>query len=96
MREKKREHEGTERERERESLMGRQTDRQRQTDKQTESVRGVRRERVCEGRERGERESSRGEREGGEGFRLWFKQIFSQDEINIQKIIMCSSTSYSL
>ena len=27
---------------------------------------------------------------------LWFKQKFIQDEINIQKITMCSSTSYSL
>ena len=26
---------------------------------------------------------------------MWFKQKFIQDEINIQKIIMCSSTSYS-
>ena len=27
---------------------------------------------------------------------LWFKQKFIRDEIKIQKIIMCSSTSYSL
>ena len=26
----------------------------------------------------------------------WFKQKFIRDEIKIQKIIMCSSTSYSL
>ena len=27
--------------------------------------------------------------------RLWFKQKFIQDKIKVQRIVMCSSTSYS-